>query len=400
MNKKHIAYGGVILFILLSCYAFFYIIPTREDQKRNTITTFSPVTDSSIIELHNNLFIADLHADTLLWDRKINSQHRHGHVDIPRLLKGNIGLQIFSVVTKTPRGLNLHSNDDDSDNITLLAIAQRWPIKTWNSTLHRALYQADKLYIAESKSNNQLKVIRSRQDLLRVISLKKNKQAVVGAVLSLEGAHALQGKLENVDLLFNKGYRIIGFSHFFDNELGGSAHGVEKNGITQFGLNVLHKMNQLNMLVDISHAAPKLIDDIFRHSLRPVIATHTGVQGVCKNAARNLSDQHIQKIAVSGGIVGIGFWPAAVCSQDVSGLIKSIRYVVELVGEDYVALGSDFDGNVQTPFDAANINIVTQALVEAGFTERQIQKIMGENIANVLLNSLPVDLETELQSNP
>lgn len=379
---------------------FFYVIPAHEDRKRNTITVFSPVTDLKIIDLHNSLFIADLHADTLLWDRKLNSKHQYGHVDIPRLLEGNIGLQVFSVVTKTPRGLNLYSNDDDSDNITLLAIAQRWPINTWSSTLQRALYQADKLRSAETHSSNLLKIIRTRGDLQQVLALKNNGQSVIGAVLSLEGAHALEGKLDNIDLLFSKGYRIIGFSHFFDNQVGGSAHGIRKSGITPFGLDVLQKINHLNMLVDISHASPKLIDDIFRHSLRPVLATHTGVQGVCNKTNRNLSDEHIRKIAASGGVIGIGFWPAAICSQDVSGLIKSIRYVVDLVGENYVALGSDFDGNVQTPFDAANISIVTQALVQAGFTERQIQKIMGENIANVLLHSLPKDLKAELQPNP
>ncbi len=400
MNKKYTLYSSAFLFVLVISYIFFFVIPVYEDRKRNTVISFSPISDSKIIELHNNLFIADLHADTLLWDRKLNTHHHHGHVDIPRLLQGNVGLQVFSVVTKTPRGLNLYSNDDNSDNITLLAIAQRWPVKTWKSTLHRAVYQAEKLHVAATKSSQRLKIIRTRQDLQEVITLKNGNQAVVGAILSLEGAHALEGKLENVALLFNEGYRIIGFSHFFDNELGGSAHGVKKNGITQFGLNVLRKMNHLNILADISHASPKLIDDILRHSTRPVIATHTGVQGVCNNATRNLSDEHIRKIAASGGVVGIGFWPAAICSQDVSGLIKSIRYVADLIGEDYVALGSDFDGNVQTPFDAANISVVTRALVQDGFTERQIQKIMGENIANVLLDNLPVDSETELQSNP
>lgn len=400
MTKKRIAYSSLFLLALIACVAFFFYIPTHEDKKRNSVTAFTPIDNKSVIDFHNHLFIADLHADTLLWNRKLNSEYRYGHVDIARLLKGNIGLQVFSVVTKTPRGLNLFSNDNKTDNITLLAIAQRWPPKTWNSLLQRALHQADKLHKAVANSGGQLKIIRSKQDLQQLISTRRTKQTFVGGVLSLEGAHALEGKLENVDLLFDKGYRIIGFTHFFDNELGGSAHGKEKDGITQFGLNVLHRMDQFNILVDISHASPKLIDDIFRHGIRPVIATHTGVQGVCNNSPRNLSDKHIRKIAKSGGVIGIGFWPGAICSQDVSGLIRSIRYVVDLVGEDYAALGSDFDGNVQTPFDAANINIVTQALVEAGFTKPQIQKIMGENIANVLLNSLPVDLKVKLQSKP
>ena len=344
--------------------------------------------------------MADLHADTLLWQRKLNKQHRYGHVDIPRLLQGNIGLQVFSVVTKVPRGLNLFANNATSDNITLLAIAQRWPAPTWNSLLQRALYQADKLHKAESSSNNNLKIVRTRRDLLELIEKRKTDKRIVGALLSLEGAHALEGKPENLDLLFKKGFRIIGFTHFFDNELGGSAHGIRKGGITEFGMKVLQRMNQYDMLVDISHASSTLIDDIFRHSPRPVIATHTGVNSVCERGPRNLRDEHIRNIAASGGVVGIGLWPGAICSQDVSGFIESVRYVINLVGEDYVALGSDFDGNVQTPFDSANINIVTQALSEAGFTNSQIQKIMGGNFLKLLVKSLPASLKSELQPDP
>ena len=388
MTIQRVLYVCILFLAVAGCIVFF-VLPAHEDQKRNTVTPFFPVQDSNIRVLHNNLFVADLHADTLLWSRNIVSKHRFGHVDIPRLLEGNVGLQVFSVVTKSPRGLNIYSNNDDSDNITLLAAVQRWPINTWNSLLQRAVYQANKLHIAEAAANGQLKIVRTRQDLEEVIRLKANQHKVVGAVLSLEGAHALEGKLENIDLLFEEGYRIIGFSHFFDNALGGSAHGQQKNGITQFGQEVLQRMEQLDMTVDISHAAPKLIDDIFQYTQQPVIASHTGINAICKRGLRNLSDEHIRKIADSGGIVGVGFWPGAICSQNVDDLIKSIRYVVDLVGINHVALGSDFDGNVQTPFDAANINIVTQALLLAGFNEIQIRKIMGENVVNVLLQSLP-----------
>ena len=353
-----------------------------------------------VIKYHDSIFVADLHTDTLLWNRNIISEYEYGHVDIPRLLHGNVGLQVFSVVTKVPRGLNLYANQDSSDNITLLAIAQRWPRTTWTSLLQRALYQANKLQVAASNSEGQLRIIRTRQDLRHLMLQKAKREKIVGAILSLEGAHALEGKLQNLDLLFDIGFRIIGFSHFFDNELGGSAHGIQKGGISDFGLKVLQKINQFNMIVDIAHASPKLVDDIFRNTSRPVIATHTGVKGICDRGLRNLSDRHIRQIAKSGGIVGIGLWPGAICSQDLSGFIKSIRYVTNLVGEDYVALGSDFDGNVQIPLDAANINTITQALIQAEFTDVQIRKIMGDNIANVLLKSLPASLETELHSQP
>ena len=389
MLKKRLVYPSILLLALIASYAFFFYIPLHEDRKRNSVTAYSPVTDQNIIEFHNQLFVADLHADTLLWNRNLTSKYQHGHIDIPRMLTGNMGLQVFSVVTKTPRNLNLSTNNDKTDNITLLAIAQRWPPNTWTSLFQRAIYQAKKLQKLEAKTNGRFTIIRSKNDVRQLIASRATNQKIIGGVLSLEGAHALEGKLNNVELLFKQGFRIIGFTHFFDNELGGSAHGLHKGGITEFGINVLHKMEQLGILVDISHASSKLINDIFYHSSKPIIATHTGVNGVCNNSPRNLSDEHIYKIAKSGGVVGIGFWPAAICSRDVSGLIKSIRYVINLVGDDYVALGSDFDGNVQTPFDVANINIITQALLQNGFSETQIRKIMGENITNLLLSSLP-----------
>ncbi len=391
MNKKRLFYTSVILFASLISYAFFFYIPIYEDKKRNSVKAHAPVTEQSIIDLHNRLFVADLHADTLLWDRSLTTRHQHGHIDLPRMQEGNIGLQVFSVVTKTPRNLNLFSNDDKTDNITLLAIAQRWPPKTWNSLFQRALFQAGKLQQAVTESDQRLAIIRSKKDLRQLIAARDAKNKMIGGVLSLEGGHALEGKLENVDALFTSGYRIIGFTHFFDNELGGSAHGLKKPGITQFGINVLQRMEQLGMLVDISHASPNLINEIFQHATKPVIATHTGVKDICNVSPRNLSDEHIHKIAKSGGVVGIGFWPAAICTQDVSGLVQTIRYVVDLVGDDYVALGSDFDGNVQTPFDIANINIVTLALSRNGFSELQIKKIMGNNITRILLKTLPED---------
>ena len=389
MKKKLFLTGSILLLIFLIACSIFLFLPSYEDRKRNTVAGQLSVNNQQIRALHQKLFVADLHADSLLWNRNLMAKNNYGHVDIPRLRTGNVALQVFSVVTKTPRGLNLQSNSSSSDNITLLAIIQRWPVNTWKSIMQRAVYQAEKLHSAAINSNNRLAIIKTRKDLQDLIHARKADNEIVGALLSLEGAHALEGQLNNVDKLFALGYRIIGFTHFFDNELGGSAHGIEKSGITPFGLAVLTKMEKLGILVDIAHASPALIDDIFRHASRPVIASHTGVKGICNSGTRNLSDKHIQKIAESGGVIGIGFWPVATCSDDVKGIIDSIRYVTNLVGVDYVALGSDFDGNVQTPFDAENVIVITEALVAAGFTNTQIQKIMGENVLNLLLSTLP-----------
>jgi microsomal dipeptidase-like Zn-dependent dipeptidase len=373
--------------MLAMCIIFFYIIPKHEDSKRNVIYSNSPITNNKIIDFHKSLFVADLHADSLLWNRDLSSKHTYGHIDIPRMQIGNIALQVFSVVTKTPRGLNYYSNDDTTDNITLLALAQRWPKNTWQSLLQRAIYQSEKLHKLSSKE--QFTIIRTRSDIDHLITSRNSGQPIIGGLLSLEGAHALEGNLSNVDMLFNHGFRIIGFTHFFDNKLGGSAHGVNKGGLTDFGLSVLKRMEMLGILVDISHASPTLINDIFDHTTKPVIATHTGIMSVCGNSPRNLTDNQIRKIAKSGGIVGIGFWPSAICTNDISGLIRSIKYVIDLVGIDYVALGSDFDGSVQAPFDVSNISSITEELLLTGYSEHEVRKIMGNNIVDLLKNSLP-----------
>jgi len=379
---------SALMVVALFTYFFFFYMPKNQDAKRNSIHLTPVAIDPHTQKFHNSLFIADLHADSLLWARDLRNRHSYGHVDVPRMLEGNLGLQLFSIVTKVPKNLNLFRNDDRTDNIRLLSIAQRWPVNTWNSLYERAIYQSQKLHDLEAAVPS-FRIIRYQEDLQQFIEDKQSRGRLAAGILSLEGGHALEGDLENVERLFDAGIRIIGFAHLFDNRLGGSAHGLEKGGITEFGLEVLKEMERLNILIDISHASPALIDDIFKHSTRPVIATHTGVTAICDHSPRNLADGQIKQIAESKGVVGVGFWTDAVCTSDVTGIIDTVRHVIDLVGEDHVALGSDFDGNVQTPFDVANMIDLTQALLDAGFTEPQIRKVMGDNVRRLLLENLP-----------
>ena len=389
LRRRLIAFLGTVCVAGLVLSVFFFYIPRDQDAKRNTVSTQPSGISQPALTFHNSLFIADLHADSLLWSRNLKNRHAYGHLDVPRMLEGNISLQVFSVVTKTPRYLNLYANDDRTDNITLLAIAQRWPANTWASLYERAVFQSQKLHTLQQASHTPFYVIQYREDLAAYLENRRTKKDISAGLLSLEGAHALEGKLDNVNRLFDAGFRIIGFTHFFDNRLGGSAHGLKKGGITEFGIEVLKRMESLGMLVDLSHASPSLISDIFKYATKPVIATHTGVRAVCGNSPRNLTDAQVKLIAESGGIIGIGFWPHAVCTDDVQGIVDSIQYVIDLVGENHVALGSDFDGNVQTPFDGAHLYILTQALWDANLTRTQIEKIMGANVVRLLLEYLP-----------
>ena len=198
----------------------------------------------------------------------------------------------------------------------------------------------------------------------------------------------MEGKLDNVQVLYDNGVRMMSATHFFDNKLGSSAHGVKKEGLTAFGRAVIEKMSSLHMIIDIAHCAPKTIDGILENATGPVISSHTGVRGTC-DTERNLSDKHLRAIANSGGMVSIAMFEEAVCGVDIKATVKAIKYVSDLIGIEYVALGSDFDGSVVTPFDITGFPLIVQEMQNMGFDEADIRKVMGENVKNFLLNNLP-----------
>ena len=345
---------------------------------------------ATAMALHQNLWVADLHADSLLWQRDLNRDSQRGHVDVPRLQRGNVALQAFSVVTKTPRKMNIERNGSDTDNITALVVAQGLPPATWNSLLARATYQADELRQQAGKSHGKLRVIGSRAQLRSFIAAREKDPSLLAGWLTLEGAHALEGKLDNLDVLYRAGFRMAAPTHFFDTELSGSQHGMKKGGLTPLGKQWLRAMEQRKMIVDLAHASPATIDDVLSMAKRPVMVSHTGVRGTCANG-RNLSDAQLKRIAAQGGLVGIGFWNTAVCGKDVAAIARAIKYTVKLIGAEHVAYGSDFDGAVTTAIDAAGLPRLTQALLDAGLSEAQIRRVAGENVRDFLLKNLPDD---------
>ncbi|WP_296272451.1 dipeptidase [Pseudomonas sp. UBA6323] len=385
MRKLLIA---LLLLIPLSALAVLGL-PQVIDAQMNSVANPPPYAASvSAQKLHQGLFVADLHDDALLWERDLLKRYDYGHSDLPRMLEGRLGLQVFSTVTKTPRGLNMESNGADSDNITLLAMAQRWPRETWNSLLQRALYQAQKLQDAAAGSDGRLELIRTRADLANFVEAWDKDPRRVAGLLATEGLQPIEGKLENVDTLYDAGFRIAGLTHFFDNEVGGSAHGLKKGGLTPLGRQVIARLEERSMLVDLAHASRPLIDDVLAMAKRPVLVSHTGVEGTCAGT-RNLSDKHLQAIAATGGVIGIGYWSTAVCDTSVAAIVKAIRYAADKVGVEHVALGSDFNGTVHTPFDVTGLAQITEGLQGAGFDDTAIAAIMGGNVQRLLLASLP-----------
>ncbi len=337
--------------------------------------------------LHEKLFVADMHADALLWNRDLTVKNSGGHVDIPRMAEGNLALQAFTVVTKSPRGLNIESNTDKTDDIFWLALAQMQPLENLSSLTARALWQAKNLHAQAEKSQGKLVVIKNKRDLQNFLERRKSEK-ISGGWLGIEGAHALDGDVNNVDVLYDAGFRMMSPSHFFDNDIGGSAHGIEKYGLTEKGREMVRRMEAKKMLVDVAHASAKTIDDVLAVATRPVVVSHTGVRGTCDNN-RNLTDDQLKRIAATGGVIGIGFWDTAVCGSDAAAIAKAIRYAANAAGIEHVALGSDFDGSVRTPFDSSGMALITEALINEGFSDEDVARIMGGNIVALLQNNLP-----------
>jgi len=338
--------------------------------------------------LHASLIAADLHSDTLLWHRDVLEHGNRGHVDIPRLVEGGVAVQVFSTVTKAPKALNYEENTGDSDQITGAIILQRWPIRTWGSLYERARYQAQRLDKAARRSDGVLVFLRTQADLDGVLAARANGNPVTGGLMATEGSHALDGSLENIQNLYDEGFRMMGLHHFFDNKLGGSLHGVSQAGLSDFGRDAVKEMNRLGIMVDVAHSSETVVDEVLALSTTPLVVSHTGVRGVC-DSPRNISDDHMQRIAAGGGLIGIGYWDGAVCDATPKGVAKSIAYAVTLVGKDHVALGSDYDGATSVYFDTSELSVLTQALLDEGLSEEEIRAVMGGNQIRFFQKYLP-----------
>lgn len=380
---------GLAIVVVVAAIVIFGFVPTYVGKDMNRTINLPPYAASEAAkELHKKLLVADLHADTLMWNRDLLQKGSWGHVDLPRLQEGNVAVQAFTVVTKTPRNMNIEANTGDTDNITLLAFAERWPFAALTNLTERALYQARRLQEASARSNGKLVILKTKDDVAKFLMRRQSEKDVVAGFLGIEGAHALSGDVNNLDRLFDAGFRMIGMAHFFDNEMAGSAHGAAKTGLTEEGKKLVERMQERSVFVDLAHASAKTIDDVLELSRHPVFVSHSGVKGTCDNN-RNLSDEQLKGIALTGGVVGIGFWDTASCGTDAKAIARAIRYTVNLIGVDHVALGSDYDGAVTAPFDTTGMVQITDALLQEGFSETDIKKIMGENVIRTLQFFLP-----------
>ncbi|KRC46505.1 MULTISPECIES: dipeptidase [unclassified Nocardioides] len=394
INRRRVKITGLsaVAVLVVLAVAFFSYAPGKIERMRNRVEPADlPSVTADTQRLHDSLAIVDLHSDTLMWDRDLLDRADRGHMDLPRLEDGNVALQVFSSVSKSPKGQNYDSNPTDAgDNITLLAFAQLQPPRTWRSLLQRSLYHAQKLRDAADDSDGALRLIRTRADLDELLADRAAGKDVTGALFSVEGLHNLEGDIDNLDELDDAGMRMAGFTHFFDNEVAGSMHGEDKGGLTDLGREVFAELEDRGIVVDIAHASHEAVADMLALATKPLVLSHGGVQATC-DVNRNLTDAEIRGVAATGGVVGVGYWDAAVCDLTTDAVVDAIDHVVEVGGIETAALGSDFDGATTVGWDTSQLAAVTQELVDRGYDDGEIAAIMGGNSIRVLRAVLPAE---------
>jgi membrane dipeptidase len=377
-----------LLLLVIVLAAAWFALPGIVERRFNHTLHPPPYQASSQAEaLHRKLTVADLHGDSLFWGRNLLRRSSRGHIDVPRLAEGNVSIQAFTVVTTAPRNLNIYQNSDSTDLVRYIAMLEGWPPRTWSSPMQRALYQAERLQQFAAQSRGMLVIVRSRSELAQFLTTRNSVHRVAG-LLGTEGAQPLEGKLENLDELYIAGFRMMAPTHFTDTAIAGAAAGVKKGGLSDLGRQWVRAMEARHMIIDLAHASPATLREVTAMATRPLLVSHTGVKGTCNNP-RNLSDDELRAVARTGGVIGIGLWDTATCGNDARATARAIRYAVNIVGVDHVALGSDFDGGITAPFDSSGWALLTDALLQEGFSEQDIHKIMGENVVRVLLEALP-----------
>jgi membrane dipeptidase len=378
--------SGITILVLIIWAVLEFVVPAEIESSLNSVNAHEPYEISSAAQaLHKKLLVADVHADSLLMKRDLNKHEDRGHLDIPRLQIGNVALQVFAAATKLPSEQN-----NDTDYMTFLAMIQLWPIKTWFSIVERALYQAKKLEQFAKESEGKLVFVKNQQELNAVLAQRKDGSDQIAALYGIEGAHSLEGNLDNVQVLFDAGVRLMGVTHYFDNKLAGSFTGLSGDGLTDFGRKAVLKAVDLGIIIDIAHLSTKAVEEILALSDKPVILSHSGMKGVC-DTAKNFPDDLVKKVVAQGGLVGIGYYKGTVCDSSPEGIVRSIRYAIDTLGVDSVALGSDFDAPIAVDFDASELAVLTHTMLAQNFTEEEITKVMGANAVDFFSRYLPID---------
>ena len=334
-----------------------------------------PVVTPEIAKFHQDSFVMDLHTDTLLIIESLGYDFgkRHwapwgfmpwmGHVDLPRAREGGLDAMFMGLVANPlwgdGRAQIRETLKFGHDNVL-----NRYP--------------------------DQIELAWNAADLTDITHHGK-----IAVQFLLEGGHGL-GKnaaeaLPFLDELYQSGVRVIGLAHFSNNAFAASSasSNPENPHLTADGVAVIKRMNEMGIAIDLAHVHPDSFREIVNLSTSPVIVSHTGV-AANKAVFRNVEDWQIKAVAKSGGVIGIMYaphWLSSDMNTPIQTVVAHMKHVKDLVGAQYLALGSDYDGFIWLPSgmrDVTDQPKLTAAMLEGGFTRDEVKGILGENIVRVM----------------
>jgi len=314
-------------------------------------------------QIHQKAIVFDGHCDTILeimnHKRTLGKRASTGHLDIPRMKEGGVDVQFFAVFIE-----DIYKPD---------------------RSLKRTLQLIDCFYKEIEKNQDDISLVTNYNQIEEVNSAGK-----IAAILSIEGGEALEGDLGVLRVLYKLGFRLLTLTWNQRNQIAdGIGESRTGSGLTKFGLKVIDEMNRLGMLIDVSHLSETGFWDVIKRSKAPIVASHSNCYALCPHL-RNLKDEQIKALADKGGVIGITFVPNFLTQEKrkttVGDVVKHIDYLVEKVGVDYIGLGSDFDGTGGLPLGLEGVDKVpniTGELLDRGYKEKDIKKILGENFLRV-----------------
>ena len=314
-------------------------------------------------QIHQRATVFDGHCDTILevmnHKRTLEKKSTTGHLDIPRMQEGGVDVQFFAVFIE-----DIYKPD---------------------RSLKRTLQLIDCFYKEIEKNQNDISVVTNFNQIKEA-----NNTGKIAAILSIEGGEALEGDLGVLRVLYKLGVRLLTLTWNQRNQIAdGISESRTGSGLTEFGLKVIDEMNDLRMLIDVSHLSETGFWDVVKRSKAPIVASHSNCYALCPHL-RNLKDEQIKALADKGGVIGITFVPNFLTQEKrkttVEDVVKHIDYLVGKVGVDYIGLGSDFDGTGSLPLGLEGVDKVpniTKGLLYRGYKEKDIKKILGENFLRV-----------------
>lgn len=355
-------------------------------------------------ELHKKLLVVDGHNDviisSILRGRDIGQRLSSGHTDIPRLIEGGVDVQVFAVWS------------DD---------------KKWTKDAFKhANEQIDSLESVVGRHSNQIEIAKSYTDIQRIHASGK-----IAAVIGIEGGNMIESSSSNLEKLYHRGARYLTLTWNY-NLPWVTAAAVEdgkpvkeQNGLSEEGKSIIRKMNELGMMVDLSHSSKKTFYDVMKVSKKPVLVSHSNAATLTPHS-RNLDDRQLKALKKNRGVIGVNFYSGFIDSTydgrlaklfteqegkapddnmstwaqynkltpenrlkanaPIECLLAHIDYLVKKVGIDHVAIGSDFDGIESPPQgleDVSKFPVLTKYLMERGYSDEAIAKIMGLNFIRI-----------------